>query len=493
MATVSYGEALRRHAEAAPGRDAIRFLGEAGVERESFAALDRRANRLARAYAGLGVKSGDLVTLALPNGVEFFGACLAIWRLGATPQPVSSRLPAIERRAIIELADPPLVVGAPPGEVEDRVSLPEGFVPSPTLDEAPLPDATPGRVRAMTSGGSTGRPKLIVERAPAECDPDAEPNGMRRGGVTLVPGPLYHAGPFITSWQTLLCGGTVVLLPRFDPERCLAAIEAHRVEWVLFVPTMMQRIWRLPAEVRDRHDLSSLRTVMCTGAPSPEWLKRAWIGWLGPERIHEAYGGTERIAGTQISGTEWLAHPGSVGRPTGGRRIRILDEEGKECPPGTLGEVYMMPPGGRGSTYHYVGAEARATEDGWETLGDLGWVDEDGYLYLADRKTDMIVTGGANVYPAEVEAALDQHPAVRSSAVIGLPDDDLGQRIHAIVDATEPVSDAELREHLAERLVRTKVPRSFEYVAEPLRDDAGKVRRSALREARLERPAEGDA
>jgi bile acid-coenzyme A ligase len=189
-----------------------------------------------------------------------------------------------------------------------------------------------------------------------------------------------------------------------------------------------------------------------------------------------------------ISGPEWLAHPGSVGRPTHGRRIRILDAEGRECPTGTLGEVFMMPPGGPGSTYRYVGAEATATGDGWESLGDLGWLDEEGYLYLADRKTDMILSGGANVYPAEVEAALEAHPAVRSSAVIGLPDGDLGQRIHALVDALRPVGEQELREHLARLLVRYKIPRSFEFVSEPLRDDAGKVRRSALREARLAEP-----
>jgi bile acid-coenzyme A ligase len=279
----------------------------------------------------------------------------------------------------------------------------------------------------------------------------------------------------------------VVVMTRFDPLRSLELIEKHRVDWVLFVPTMMQRIWRLPEADRKRFDLSSLRRVMCTGAPSPAWLKRAWIGWLGPEKIYEAYGGTERIAGTLTSGTEWLERPGSVGRPTGGRRIRIQRPDGSECAPREVGEVFMLPPGGRGSTYRYLGAEATASADGWESLGDMGWLDEDGYLYLVDRKADMILVGGANVYPAEVEAALDAHPAVRSSAVIGLPDEDLGSRIHAIVDAPEPVAEEALREHLARHLVQYKIPRSFEFVDEPLRDDAGKLRRSALRQARLEK------
>jgi bile acid-coenzyme A ligase len=291
----------------------------------------------------------------------------------------------------------------------------------------------------------------------------------------------------MTSWSSLLVGGTVVVMERFDPERALALIERRRADWVLFVPTMMQRIWRLPEAVRSRYDLSTLKRVMCTGAPSPPWLKRAWIGWLGPERIFEAYGGTERIAGTMISGSEWLAHPGSVGKPTLGRKIRILDEEGNDRRPGEIGEVFMMPAGGRGSTYRYLGAVPTATRDGWESLGDMGYLDQDGYLYLVERKTDMIVSGGANVYPAEVEGAIDFHPKVRSSAVVGLPDEDLGLRLHAIVDAPEGVTEEELRAHLAERLVRYKIPRSFEFVSEPLRDDAGKVRRSALRDARIQR------
>jgi bile acid-coenzyme A ligase len=481
MAQVSYGQAMRAHAERDP--EGVAVIHEA--ERIARAVLDRRADRLARAYRALGVREGDLVTLALPNSIEFFAACLAVWRLGATPQPVSARLPAPERRAIVELAKPALVVGAPADEHHGFPSVPAGFDPDPAPPDEPLPDVVPPRSRAMTSGGSTGRPKLIVDLTPGCCDPDAGENGVTPGGVTLVPGPLYHAGPFMTSWSQLLAGGTVVLMSRFEAEQALALIERHRVDWVLFVPTMMQRIWRLPAEVRRRYDVSSLQRVMCTGAPSPAWLKRAWIEWLGPERIYEAYGGTERTGGTMISGSEWLAHPGSVGKPTLGRRIRVQRPDGSECRPGEVGEIYMLPPGGRGSTYRYLGAEASASPDGWETLGDMGWVDEEGYLYLGDRKTDMILVGGANVYPAEVEAALDAHPAVRSSAVVGLPDEDLGSRVHAIVDATAPISEAELRAHLEQQLVRYKIPRSFEFVSEPLRDDAGKVRRSALRAARL--------
>jgi bile acid-coenzyme A ligase len=482
MPKMSHGRAMGWLAAEEPGRTAVVH----GAERTTRGELERRSNRLARAYAERGVGPGTLVTLALPNGIEFLAATLAIWKVGGSPQPISARLPEPERRAIVALAKPALVVGVAEGEY-GFPGVPPGFEPPAGVSDAPLPDVVPPNVRTMTSGGSTGRPKLIVDLTPALVDPTAAENGMQLRGTTLVPGPLYHAGPFIVSWQCLLSGGTLVLMSRFDPEECLRLVEAHRVDWALFVPTMMQRIWKLPPEVRAKYDVSSLRRVMCTGAPSPAWLKRAWIEWLGAEKIWEAYGGTERIAGTLISGTEWLAHPGSVGKPPPERKMRILRPDGSACEPGEVGEIYMMPAAGRGTTYRYIGAEADATPDGWETVGDMGWLDAGGYLHLADRKTDMILVGGSNVYPAEIEAALDAHPAVRSSAVIGLPDEDLGSRLHALVDAPDGVTEEELRAHLAAQLVAYKVPKSFEWVREPLRDDAGKVRRSALREARLPR------
>jgi bile acid-coenzyme A ligase len=468
-------------AEEAPDR----LAAVHGEERVTRAGLERRSNRLARAYAERGVGPAALVTIALPNGIEFLAATLAIWKLGGSPQPISARLPEAERRAIIELAKPALIVGAEPGAYGGFAAVPAGFTPEATHSEEPLEDVVPPHVRTMTSGGSTGRPKLIVDLTPALVDPTVAQNGMQVQGTTLVPGPLYHAGPFIVSWQCLLSGGTLILTSRFDAEDCLRLVEQYAVDWALFVPTMMQRIWKLPEEVRTRYDVSSLRRVMCTGAASPAWLKRAWIEWIGPEKVWEAYGGTERIAGTLISGTEWLEHPGSVGKPPADRKMRILRADGTPCDPGEVGEIYMMPAAGRGTTYRYIGAEAEATSEGWETVGDMGWLDEDGYLYLADRKSDMVVVGGANVYPAEVEAAIDAHPAVRTSAVIGLPDDDLGNRLHAIVDAPGGIAEDALREYLREHLVVYKIPRSFEFVREPLRDDAGKVRRSKLREERL--------
>lgn len=481
MGTMSISRCVTELARRDPDRPAITF-GDRSVTRRE---LDRRTNRLARALAQRGVGTGDMVTIALPNGIEFYEAAIAAWKLGATPQPISARLPEAERDAVVELADPALVFGA---EVAGRECLPADFEPDGDLDDGELPDAVAPEWKAPTSGGSTGRPKLIVSREPGRFDPDESGMMLMRGGdVQLVPGPLYHNGPFIFSFRGLFTGHHLVVMERFDAEESLRLIERHRVGFVMMVPTMMQRIHKLPASVRDAYDPSSLHTVLHLAAPCPPWLKQAWIDWLGPERILELYAGTEANGLTVIRGDEWLAHPGSVGRPVG-CEVRILDPDThEELPAGEVGEVFMRSRRGAGATYRYVGAEPKLV-DGFDTIGDLGWLDEDGFLYLADRRTDLIISGGSNVYPAEVEAAIDTHPAVRSSAVIGLPDDDLGQRVHAIVDATGEVGERELLEHVAARLARYKVPRSLELTDEgPLRADDGKVRRSALREERIAR------
>ncbi|MBR9835755.1 MAG: AMP-binding protein, partial [Alphaproteobacteria bacterium] len=234
------------------------------------------------------------------------------------------------------------------------------------------------------------------------------------------------------------------------------------------------------------YDLSNLTALWHLAAPCPPWLKKAFIDWLGAEVIWELYGGTEGQGSTTIQGTDWLTHKGSVGKPVETCEMKIVDEDGNTLPPGEVGEVFLRPLAGQGTSYYYLGAEAKEIEGGWESLGDMGYMDEDGFLYLSDRRSDMVVVGGANIYPAEIEAALDAFPGVRSSAVIGLPDEDMGAHLHAIVDIPDGTLDeAALRDHLAERLVKYKLPKSIEMVTEPLRDDAGKTRRKALREARL--------
>ena len=264
-------------------------------------------------------------------------------------------------------------------------------------------------------------------------------------------------------------------------------MQEHAVDWMYAVPTMMGRIWRLPEEQRRCYDVSSLRVVLHMAAPCPPWLKRAWMDWLGPDRVWELYGATEVQAVTLLTGSEWLSHPGTVGRPVVGE-MQVLDPAGAPTPAGEIGEIWMRRGPGLPNPYRYLGADARTMGDGWESVGDMGSIDDEGYVYLADRKSDMLIVGGANVYPAEVEAALSEHPLVRSAVVIALPHDDLGQVPHALVELEGDVTDEELRAHLAERLATYKIPRSFERVREPLRDDAGKVRRSALAAARTEPP-----
>lgn len=485
MAAISISRMITRNAEAQPDAPAITHEGRTITRRE----LDRRTNRLARSYAELGVEADDMVTIALPNSIEFYEACIATWKLGATPQPISARLPVMEREAIVELADPAIVVGAEPGSLGDRTVLPPGFGPSPALSDETLPDRIATYWKAPTSGGSTGRPKIIVAESSGTFDFDERlPLRQERDRAQLVTGPLYHNAPFSFSMQGLFLGNHIVVMTRFDAEETLKLIEQHRIDWMMMVPTMMLRIWKLPEETRNHYDLSSLRILLHLAAPCPAWLKEAWINWLGGERIHELFAGTEATGATWITGDEWMAHRGSVGKLMGGSKVKVVDEDGNELPPGEVGELYMLPAGGQGSTYHYIGAEPRAIEGGWESLGDMGYLDEDGYIYLADRKTDMILSGGANIYPAEVEAIIDAFPGVRSSAVIGLPDEDMGQVIHAIIDAPEGgIDEEELAEFLSERLARYKIPRSFEVVSEPLRDDAGKTRRSALLQERTAR------
>ncbi len=451
----------------------------------SWGGLERRANRLAHALAARGVREGDFVTLALPNGLGFHLACFALWKLGATPHVVSARTPAAEMRAILDLARPRMVVG-------------EGGVPVAALDgdgcdDSPPPVRVARHWKAMSSGGSTGRPKIIVDESPAAIDPAEWFLDMPANGCVLNPGPLYHNAPFISAHFALFRGNRVVGLARFDPQDALRAIARHRVQWTMMVPTMMHRIWRLPEEVRASFDLSSLEIVGHVASPMPVWLKEKWIEWLGANRVWELYGGTEAVGATWISGVEWLDRKGSVGRCVRGSRVKILDEAGRECAPGEIGEVYMMPKQGPRSSYRYLGAERRADPQGWESLGDMGWVDEDGYLYLADRRHDLILSGGANIYPAEVEAALVEHPGVDSAVAVGLPDEDLGEAVHAIVRpagaARAPLDEAGLRAFMETRLARYKTPRSYEFVDFPLRDDAGKVRRSQLRADRIaERP-----
>jgi bile acid-coenzyme A ligase len=478
---------LRQLAAADPGRPALTYRDETLTRAE----LVQRVEGLAALFAERGVTQGSTVTIGLPNSVGFVLSMFATWALGAVPNPISDRLPPLERAAIVDLADPALVVGVPPAESGSRPAL-EAVPAQLPAGQLPAGEFTPGVSpdwKLMTSGGSTGRPKLIAASQPAVFENVGSAGALicvRPDGCVLMTGPLAHNGPFVVATIGLLLGNHVVLMPRFDPAETLRLVAKHQVTYLLLVPTMMLRIWRLPEEVRLAADVSSLEVAFHLAAPCPAWLKQAWIDWLGPDKVVELYGGTELQAVTLINGTEWLAHPGSVGRTVLGE-IEIRDPDGHPVPVGGEGEIWMRRGPQAPSPYRYVGATARSAPEGWESLGDIGKVDADGYVYITDRLADMILVGGANVYPAEIEAALDEHPAVRSCCVFGLPDEDLGSIPYAIVELLGPASDEDLLAHLRQRLAPYKLPRVIERATAPLRDDAGKVRRSALRAERIAR------
>ncbi len=454
--------------------------------------LESLTNRLARAYADLGVGQGDYVTIALPNSIEWVAAVVATWKLGAIPQPLSARLPDHEYVGLLELQDRALLVGRadPRGLVP---SVPGDLDPGPEVSDAPLPEAISPSLKSMASGGSTGRPKLIEAGIDGRFQGTvvAAIMGNRPTDTQLVSVPLSHNTGFTSATTALATGQHLVLMSRFDPHEFLRLITEYRVNYLATVPTIMQRLLPVYRADPDAYDLSSVTRWWHLAAPCPPNVKEAWIEILGPDAVWELYGGTELQALTFISGTEWLTHRGSVGRVVSGE-MKILDDEGNECPPGEVGEIYMRPkPGGR-PTYRYIGSTAKQ-HDGWDSLGDLGWFDTDGYLYLADRRVDMFTVGGRNVYPAEIENALSEHPAVMSCLVVGIPHEDLGQVPHALVHLADghDLDTGAVRAFVAERLADYKVPRSVEFVDEPLRDDAGKARRTAVRDEVIARRAAG--
>ncbi|MDB5576318.1 MAG: AMP-dependent synthetase and ligase [Bradyrhizobium sp.] len=480
------GDILRYHAgRKSPDAVALVYPGA----RLTWDELDSQSNQLARLYRSLGVGKGDVVALALENGVNYHIAAFATWKLGATPAALSPKLSNAEFAALIELMKPRLLLANLPANLEKPdVQVLRGVADASGFDAAPFPSEVAAHWKISCSGGSTGRPKIIIHDTPALFDPDTPRKEflLPRDGVVLNPGPLYHNGPFLFANHGMFTGSTLVGMNRFDAEEALRLIEEHRVNWVCLVPTMMHRIWSLPRETRERYDLSSLETVWHMASACPGWLKEAWIGWLGAGRIWERYGGTEGFGSTIISGAEWLERPGSVGRVLSSTKLKIVGEDGVICAPGEIGELYFRPAGEKPPSF-YVGAEPKRDGEGYFSLGDLGHQDEEGYVYIADRRTDLILRGGANIYPAEIEAVLDEHPDVASSVVVGLPDDALGARVHAIIEPKGTELDlGSVHAFLAKKLVTYKLPESYEIARAAQRDDAGKVRRGALRAERAE-------
>lgn len=470
------GYALSWQAAQDPVRPALTM----GDKTYSRLELDRAANRLARALAQLGVGKGDRAAIVLPTGPRHQITSFALWKLGATVIPMPAKLADQELQQIAATGDPKIVIGIDPARLPGRAVLPADFEPDPMLSDEPMPEVVSAIWKAATSGGSTGIPKIIYERRSSLINP-LEPNAllrMRTEDVVLHPAGAYHNASFSQTNWALCWGSHVILMPRFDPLEWLKLVERYRVRWAYLVPTMMSRILALPEEVRRSFDISSIETAIHMAAPCPPWVKQGWIEWIGPEKIWEIYAGTEGYGATMIGGAEWLAHRGSVGKAPPGTDIR--GEDGSVLPAGEIGAVHFRP--GANNLFGHPDVPL--------SYGDMGWLDADGYLYLADRRTDMILTGGVNLYPAEIEAAIEQFPGVVSAAVIGLPDPDLGAKAHAIIELAPdrqapPPSD--LGAFLATRLSRHKIPYTCEFVTESLRDEAGKIRRKRLREERQSR------
>jgi bile acid-coenzyme A ligase len=459
---------------------------EAGGKTVTWQELDRQSTRAAHGLRERGAERGRIVSLLIPNSTDLVIAVFACYKAGASPQVLSPRMTVHELTAILDLGDPAAVVVAGDGSGPDI----DGAVTLAALadehDDAAFEPQVASSWKAPVSGGSTGRPKIILSgREAVTSDFDPTFWGIGAGERALITAPLFHNAPLSTALCTIFRGGSVSLLSKFDAEGTLAEIDRFGATWIYLVPTMMRRILALAEDVRASYSMASVRSFWHCAEPCPAWLKAAWIDWVGAERLWELYAGTEAEAGCTIRGDEWLGHQGSVGTVTWGTMV-LLDEDGKRITEaGVTGEVFMRPPEGMTATYRYIGAEPKVT-DGWSSLGDMGHFDDDGYLYLHDRSSDMVTVGGVNIYPAEVEAALMEHPRVLVAVVVGLPDDDAGNRLHAIINTTGgDVTDDELTEFLTTRLSRNKLPRTYETVDEPLRDDAGKVRRPALRAARL--------
>ena len=479
----TFGGRVAQLATLHPEKAAIIFLPQQEPERTvTWREFDRRTNQIARLLADRGVGAGDIVVVGVWNSPEHLMVTAAAWKRGALMLPLRAILPPPERDGILAIAAPALVFAAWEG-VAYPVLRPEELARADAYDDDPLPDDPPHPGKAIASGGSTGRSKIVVDRTvhPVRYAARASHLGSAHGQVQLLCAPLYHNSPHLCAFGGLADDHTLVLMERFDAARAVDAIARHRVQYAYMPPIIMRRIIMLP-NVRER-DFSSLEAIQSSAAPCPPWLKRAWIDVIGAEKVYEVYGSSEGIGATIVRGDAWLRHPGTVGKPLS-CELRILDEQGNDLPPGAVGEIFTRPTLTDGPTFSYIGdAQVRATPDGFYSVGDLGWVDDDGYLYIADRRVDMIVTGGANVYPAEVEAALHDHPAIADLAVVGVPDEEWGRRVHAIVqpaDPANPPAPAALDAWARARITSYKVPKTYEFVDELPRNEAGKIRRSDL-------------
>jgi bile acid-coenzyme A ligase len=482
--SISYGRRLTMLADQHPDAVAVVFAAEDGTDTPiTWRELETRANQVAHYLAERGLDDGDMIICALRNSPEHLYTTFAAWKLGASVLPLRWDLPEWERDRLLDVANAKLVVAGWDNPRPGTITPEDLGATTDRPDDPPQPDRVPQYTRLIATSGATGTPKIVVTPSPGVMQLDERMTkvmGSSSGKTYLTTSPLYHVNGWAYAYNPLLEDGHIVLMERFDAARAVDLIEQYRVQLTVMVPTMLMRVARLP-DVTTR-DFSSIERIVYGGASIAEWVPRAWFELIPPERFVFSYGGSEQHGLVMATGDQWLERPGTVGQPIDGK-VKILDEDGNEVPTGEIGEVFLRS-NSAGASYQYIGVPTpEGTPDGFGSFGDMGYVDEDGFLYIVDRRRDMIVTGGANVYPAEVEAVLSEHPGVLDVVVVGLPDPEWGHRVHAIVQPTDPddAPDAEeLRAHSKERLAAYKVPKSFEIVDRIPRSGAGKVNRSAL-------------
>ena len=496
-------------AETYPHKLAI-VMAESG-ETVTYAQLDERSNQAAQLFRSLGLKKGDHIGMMLTNNRQFLEICWGAQRAGLTYTPISTHLMKDETSYILNNCGAKLFIGCLPlaDVAEEIISesttgienyfMIDGIKPGfESWEEAvdgqpktPIADQANGTAMVYSSG-TTGQPKGVFI-PPSSDDVDSpHPLAMSLGAafgfgeetVYLSPAPLYHAAPLHYNMMTLYQGGTTIIMEKFEPERALQLIEEHRVTHSQWVPIMFIRMLKLPEEVRNRYDISSLQFAIHAAAPCPVEIKQQMIDWWG-EVIVEYYAASEGIGVTIIDSAGWLTHRGSVGPALVGE-LHILDDDGNELPTGEIGTIYF---GGNEYRFEYHGEPGKTTdaynEKGWATTGDVGYVDEDGYLYLTDRKNFMIISGGVNIYPQEIENLLILHDKVADVAVFGVPHPEFGETVQAVVepmnwgDATEEVA-IELLEWARERLSKIKVPKSLHFKEKLPRMDNGKLYKKRL-------------
>ena len=457
----------------------------------SFAELDDRGNRLAAVLEAMGADLGRPAAAVLPNGIDFFEVAMAAGKLGVPFLPINWHLKAEELAYIVEDADVSVVVASAP--VDGRPTLVVGDEYERAIAGGdPAARGVDGTVPSLVfyTSGTTARPKGVVH---GSFTGEAIRKGMEGQAalwrwtgddVHLLCGPSYHAGPCGWAFTALYVTATTVIMPAWDAREWLRLVDRHRVTRAFMVPAHFIRLLEVPEEERAQYDLSSLRLIVHGAAPCPVPVKRRMIEWLGPLgcEIHELYGGSEGGA-TKIGPAEWLRKPGSVGKPWPGVEVRVLDEDGNRVPPGDPGLVYITPMSGGFEYRNDPEKTAAAWRDGAFTIGEIGYLDEDGYLFITDRASDMVLWGGVNIAPREVEEVLYDHPAVIDCAVFGVPDDRSGERLKAMVEARADVSVDDLTAFVRERLADYKVPKDWELVDELPRDSAGKVKKRLLRDA----------